>query len=174
MASLIYSWQEEFSSYGDVQFVPPGDVLLDDEAQLEDAVVMLSQEGKLQRVHTYRLLQAVSHILFTATDGRVDVDFFRTPLGVVLRPASEEEVREVREENGINRAFLVNTLTGVEIPVIDDHVNVEELRQLRRYIWCCLVPEHAQEWFVAHGSANVYVSFCSHIRLHMIWQSLSE
>jgi len=66
-----WSWQNDLAAYGDVQLLQPGDIVLPDEQDMTDRIALMAAERRLQRVATYRQLQAYSNILHQATGGRL-------------------------------------------------------------------------------------------------------
>jgi hypothetical protein len=120
MVALAYSWEGQVGCYPSVQFLTPGSTLLLDEIQMLDPIKVLWQANKLERVHTYRHLQAVSHAISQLFKGERDIDFFKLPQGIVVRPNIEGEVRCVKKGVATDEAFLINRASGVGIPCCVD------------------------------------------------------
>ena len=74
LLSMAYSWETRAGAYGDIQYVLPGKVLLESEANMEDYVAELARAAKLERVSTYRMAQAISHIIYQLTNGAKSLD----------------------------------------------------------------------------------------------------
>lgn len=71
------------------------------EDDLPDHLAFLAMQHKLERVATYRQLQALSSALNNLTAGRLTLSDF-IPAGVTLRPVEEGEVRLLRLEGGLS------------------------------------------------------------------------
>lgn len=78
------------------------------------------QENRLNRVASYRQLQAVSHQIHLLTKGRFrDLDAFSVPDGINLGPMKRWETRLVRKEHGNrSRAYHRNTQTGEDVALL--------------------------------------------------------
>jgi hypothetical protein len=97
LVSIVYSWESRGAAYGDALFITPGDVLLPGEVDLEDEVEILRRQGKLERVSTYRQMQALSYVLESISGGIVTADSFFLPDNVHASPVKENEIRIVKE-----------------------------------------------------------------------------
>ena len=110
MASAVYCWQNDAAAMGDIQRVLPGRHVLENEADVSDVVARLAAEGRLERVATYRHIQAVSNTvkLLDQPDFQ-SVEDFLVPEEIVTRPVNLGEqyvVRPVGGDDGIDEAFL--------------------------------------------------------------------
>ena len=106
------------AAFLDVQLLQPGSVILPEEVDMSDKVAWLAGLRKLERVKTYRQLQACSNMLGSLTDSRWTLSSFHLPAGVVSRPALDNEVRVVRELPDRNQALLVDTGKRVVLEVL--------------------------------------------------------
>ena len=123
--ATLWSWQNDLAAYGDVQLLQPGDIVLPDEQDMTDRIALMAAERRLQRVATYRQLQAYSNILHQATGGRLTLDSFRLPANVHARPVQPDDVRVLREGDIQDRAFLYNKATQTSVQMLpDDLVDV--------------------------------------------------
>ena len=104
--SVVWSWQQGLAAFGDCQLLAPGNTVLVDEANLPDRLAVLAAERRLQRVKTFRQLQAVSHTLSLMTRGLFTLDSFLLPEGVEVRAAQEQEVRVVQRHGLRQQALL--------------------------------------------------------------------
>lgn len=98
--SVVWSWEHGYGAFGDVQQVLPGSVVLPGEDDLSDRVQQLALEFRLDRVASYRQLQATSNTLHTLTNGRTNIHSFLLPDDVHVRAPEQSEVRVVRNEAG--------------------------------------------------------------------------
>lgn len=104
MVSVIWSWEQNLAVLGDVQLMCPGNRIAPNEANFVDSVAILAHETKLERVATFRQLQAISCTLANMTSGHVTLDTFLPPAELHVRPVQQGEARVVREEQGpLNR-----------------------------------------------------------------------
>ena len=101
--ATLWSWQNDLAAYGDVQLLQPGDIVLPDEQDMTDRIALMAAERRLQRVATYRQLQAYSNILHQARGGRLTLDSFRLPANVDARPRCSSFARRRHPGSG----FLV-------------------------------------------------------------------
>ena len=123
--ATLWSWQNDLAAYGDVQLLQPGDIVLPDEQDMTDRIALMAAERRLQRVATYRQLQAYSNILHQATGGRMTLDSLRLPANVHARPVQPDDVRVLREGDIQDRAFLYNKATQTSVQMLpDDLVDV--------------------------------------------------
>jgi hypothetical protein len=97
IVSIVYSWESCGAAYGDALFITPGSVLLEGEVDLADEVEILRRENKLERVSTYRQMQALSYVLEAISGGTVTADSFFLPDNVHASPVKENEIRIVTE-----------------------------------------------------------------------------
>lgn len=67
---------------------------------MPEHIQRLALASKLERVSTYRQLQALSNSLKHLSGGRVILSTFFLPESVITRPVQEHEVRIVRDEEG--------------------------------------------------------------------------
>lgn len=76
-----------------------------DEEDMLDRVRQLALEFRLDRVATYRQLQATSNALSSLTGGRTNLNSFVLPEDVHIRPPEQNEVRVVVNEEGYACVF---------------------------------------------------------------------
>lgn len=116
--SVVYSWEQEIAAFGDVQLLHPGNVVLPDEQDLPDRLAVLAAQRRLERVATFRQLQACSNTLAALTHRRISLDSFLLPEDVRVRPVKESEVRIVQPEGEQDVAYLYNTETRVALRML--------------------------------------------------------
>ena len=81
------------------------------------------QASKVERVASFRFLQALSHQANLLTSGRIrDLDFFSTPDGVRLSPVKPGQTRFLRRENNRLRAYH-RLPDGEELPLLPEERN---------------------------------------------------
>ena len=99
LVGVVWSWEQDLAGIGDVQQLLPGNAVLLEEEDLSDQLGQLALRRKLERVATYRQLQAVSNSLATSTRGRVTLESFLLPNDVHVRRVDKHEtwVGQVRE-----------------------------------------------------------------------------
>ena len=97
---VLWSWEQDCAVFGDVQLVRAGSSVLDSEACFADNVSFLARESRLERVSTYRQLQAVSNMLCQLTTMEITLDSFLPPPGLLVRAVNDGEVRVIRREQG--------------------------------------------------------------------------
>lgn len=99
-ASVVWSWEQECAAFCDIQQVLPGNVVLPDEEDMPDRIRQLALEFRLERVATFRQLQATSNALRSLTGGRTTLNSFLLPDDVHIRAPEQNEVRVVVNEGG--------------------------------------------------------------------------
>ena len=102
-------------AYGDVQMIWPLSYMLPIEQDLPDEVAILMAEGKHERMHALRQLQATSNIIHKASGQTKTLSDFAVPPGVFAGPVGPNQKRVVREVDGRAKAFI---LTGVDTPAV--------------------------------------------------------
>ena len=101
------------------QELTPGKKLLQKEADLDDELIALSAEDKLERVSSFRQLQGISHQISVMTKGRDHLSSFKAPEGTNVRPVGEGEQRCV-QETALKTLSFIKTPTGQLLPVVPD------------------------------------------------------
>ena len=94
--ALLWSWNNGASAYGDVQRLWRLQYMLPDEQDLPDEVATVLAEGKQERMHASRQLQATSHIIHQASGGRKTISDFAVPTGAFAGPLGPNQKRVVR------------------------------------------------------------------------------
>lgn len=80
------------------------------------------QEARLQRVASYRQVQAISQQLSLITAGRIEsINDFDVPEGVILGQIPSNCIRSTRVEGGRRRAFYSDPDTGDELMLLPDN-----------------------------------------------------
>jgi hypothetical protein len=118
--STLYSWQQDHACFGDAQVILPGDQIMPDEQDMMDHVAVLANERRLERVATFRQLQAYSNTLLSATSGRLCLDSFRLPPNVHAHPVRSGEVRVLRAGLTEDEALVCNRITGDKVSILPD------------------------------------------------------
>ena len=122
MASIVWSWQAQVAAHGDLQIIPATKQLLPSEQDLPESIANLLARGRLERVATFRQLQALSNVIKSLGHWRGLEDFMLPNDWKHIRPVETDEVRVVRAEAMFNRAMLVNTRTRRTQPILPDDV----------------------------------------------------
>ena len=114
LGTLIYSWEIGIAAHGDLQYLPMSKRLLSSEIDLPEHLGSLLAQERVERLASYRQLQAFSNVL--ANVGVVDgLDYFFLPSDYNLRPPTASELRVVVQ----GRAYLAerDAMMG-EVPVL--------------------------------------------------------
>ena len=117
MASIVFSWEVQVAAHGDLQYLPQAKTVLNSEQDLPDHIALLAARGRLDRVATFRQLQALSNVVRSLGHWQ-GLDDFRLPGDWSVRPVRENEVRVVREGASFNRALLFDKATRQTRPVV--------------------------------------------------------
>ena len=105
----------------DIMYVPPGKSIRPSDQQLEGELEHLRMDRKLERVATFRNLQALSKALDSLV-GRTLNDYDSIQLGCILRAAGKRECRYVTVVNGKSVAKLFNRDTNESIDILHPDV----------------------------------------------------
>ncbi|MDJ0514433.1 MAG: hypothetical protein QNJ62_13410 [Methyloceanibacter sp.] len=111
MASIVWSWQAQVAAHGDLQILPESKKVLPSEQDLPESISNLLANGRLQRVATFRQLQALSNVIRSLGHWQGLEDFKLPSDWSAVRPIEPDQVRVVQEGAMFNRALLVNTQT---------------------------------------------------------------
>jgi hypothetical protein len=122
MASIVWSWQVRVAAHGDLQIIPTTKQFLPSEQDLPESIANLHARGRLERVATFRQLQALSNVIKSLGHWRGLEDFMLPSDWNRIRPVETDEVRVVRAEAMFNRAVLVNRRTQRALPILPDDV----------------------------------------------------
>ena len=71
---------------------------------MEDRIAELSSQGKLTRVSTYRMAQAISNIIAGLSDGEKNIDTYVKPDNLILRAVRYGEVRIIDRAGAVDVA----------------------------------------------------------------------
>jgi len=118
MASLVWSWEVGVAAHGDLQMLPQAKTVLESEQDLMDNIARLAAQGRLERVATFRQLQALSNVIRSLGHWQGLQDFVLPPGWGVVRAVQQDEVRVVREQAVFNQAQVVNRRTREVKPVV--------------------------------------------------------
>jgi len=116
--TLVWSWEAALGLYPPFQDIKPGSYVLRGEANLDDNMMALALERKLERVSSFRQVQAVSHQVHQLSKGRENVDSFKLPPGCNVRPVRQNEVRCTASDATGNHAHIRDNETGQQHPVL--------------------------------------------------------
>ena len=97
LCSIAYAWESQAACYGDIQFVITGKHILRDEADMYDNIAVLRNANKLERVATYRNLQAISNIINGMSLGQLNLESFRLPRRLRVKAVAQHETRILRQ-----------------------------------------------------------------------------
>ena len=115
LVSGVYCWEHDCSALADIQRILPGRMLLDSEVSMTEEIRSLTDRGRLERVATYRFIQALSNtVSLLDLPGLRGFDSFILPEGVNLRPLERNEQYVLRpsETHGLaNAAHIFNIVT---------------------------------------------------------------
>ena len=137
--SVLWSWETGSAAYGDAQFLHPGKDLLPSEQDMPDAIALLARRRKLQRVASWRQLQAVSNVVRLATGGRLVLDSFKLPADAHVRAVRPGEVRVVRPGDSRDIAWLVNPEAGTFFQVLPDELEELPISKVQCDVaWCAI------------------------------------
>jgi hypothetical protein len=120
--SVIWSWEQNIGAFGDVQRMVSGSAVLEDEEAFPDRLAELARRRKLERVATYRQLQAVSNTMANlSSHRRITLNDFFLPSSVHARPVvGEDELRIVRSVGNKRYAFFYHRHTGALTRLMPD------------------------------------------------------
>ena len=118
--AVLWSWEVETTAYGYFQLLHPGKIILPSEQDMPDSIALLARLRNVERVASYRQLQAVSNPIRLATGGRLALDTFQLPAGAHVRPVQPGEVRVVRRSDDRDIAWLVNRSAQTAVQVLPD------------------------------------------------------
>ena len=118
LVSLMYSWELNAGCYPKWAHLVPGKALAPGEADLLDSVEEKRAQNKLERVASFRQLQGLSHQICSLSGERLTLDSFDPPVGSNLRAVSNNEVREVMPNAGMDLHVITNTATGQQHEVL--------------------------------------------------------
>jgi hypothetical protein len=97
LCSIGYTWESQAGCYGDIQFLITGKCILTDEADMYDNIAVLRDANKLERVATYRNLQAISNIIKGMSLGQLNLESFRLPRRLRVKAVEQHERRILRQ-----------------------------------------------------------------------------
>ena len=108
LVSVCGSHENRTACHLSVQEMLPGNtVSAADALTLDSLVEMLARNRKLQRLSSYRQLQAISQQVKWLSNGRfATLDDFRIPEGVFIGPVQAGQERGVLQDGGRRRAFV--------------------------------------------------------------------
>ena len=84
----------------------------------QDLVAELADAKKLQRVSTYRMVQGLSNIIFGLSGGTKDLETFKKPANLILRPVKRNELRIVQRVGAVDYAMIVDEETNDVVAVV--------------------------------------------------------
>ena len=105
---------------GDLQIIPETKKILPSEQALPENISMFRDRGRLERVATFRQLQALSNAVRSLGHWQGLGDFKLPSDWSTVRPIEPDEVRVVREGAMLDRALLVNQRTRQVKPILPD------------------------------------------------------
>ena len=108
MALICWSWQAQVAAHGDLQVIPETKKILPSEQDLPESISILRDRGRLERVATFRQLQALSNAIRSLGHWQGLGDFKLPSDWSTVRPIEPDEVRVVREGAMLDQALLVN------------------------------------------------------------------
>ena len=108
------------AAHGDLQVIPETKKILPSEQDLPESISILRDRGRLERVATFRQLQALSNAIRSLGHWQGLGDFKLPSDWSAVRPLEPDEVRVVREGAMLDRALLVNLRTRQVKPTLPD------------------------------------------------------
>ena len=114
LVSTVFSVENNVGVYANAQVLKSGGKLLaPDEAILDDEVEHLAATREIDRLASYRLMQAISFQLKFLTSKTLNSFLLEhpDPLAVALAPLTPELVRVVKQDAGGTRVYLCNKVT---------------------------------------------------------------
>ena len=130
-----------YGTFANIQYLVQGKYLAPSDQSLEPAFDVLRMDRKLERVSTFRHLQALSNISQQLT-GRQLSDYMAVSHGCMLRRISAGEYREVEDRGGKQHVLIVNSDTGERINALQPNVDDVPMILLGQYQ--CAVNKSAQ------------------------------
>ncbi len=98
-----------------------GSAVLEDEEVFPDRLAILARRRKLERVATYRRLQAISYTLFKLSGHRrITLNDLFLPSSVHARPVGGDELRIARSVGSKHYAFFYHRPTGALTRLLPD------------------------------------------------------
>ena len=95
MALICWSWQAQVAAHGDLQVIPETKKILPSEQALPESISILRGRGRLERVATFRQLQALSNAIRSLGHWQGLGDFKMPSDWSAVRPIEPDEVRVV-------------------------------------------------------------------------------
>ena len=106
---------------------------------MPDAIAFLARSRKLQRVASWRQLQAVSNVVRLATGGRLVLDSFKLPADAHVRAVRPGEVRVVQPGDSRDIAWLVKPEAGTFFQVLPDELEELPISKVQCDVaWCAI------------------------------------
>ena len=121
-------------------YVPPGKAIRPSDQQLEGELELLRMDRKLERVATFRNLQALSKTLESLV-GRTLNDYDSLKFGCILRAIKKCECRYVTVVNGKSVAKLFNRDTNQSIDILHPDVLANGLPMVTLGLDQCSSPQ---------------------------------
>ena len=124
MAAVLYGWEQEEACFPPFQILLPGKGgVTPFDCELEDDMFQGALEMKLERVASYRQLQAYSNMIFQVTRGMLTLNDFHLPQSCCVRPVQHNEMRQSVQEGNIIVAYIRNNDTGERRVVLPQDVS---------------------------------------------------
>jgi len=125
MVSVAWSWESEAGAYADFQWMPQSKTMTPDGAGMPEHIFALAATDRLERLSTFRQLQAYSNTVAQLTDNRLaNLDAFSVPELACTRLVRDNEVR-ILERIGpaASRAYIVDRdRPGLRQEVLPDSI----------------------------------------------------
>jgi len=137
IVSIVYSPESDFAVFLNNQKVKGGgkEIMHPNEFPMEPGIERLAAERRVDRLASYRLLQALSNQLKHVTNNNVTLASFlvdeSSPSGLILKPMSPDVLRIVQRDqrDNVSRVLLRNKRSGVAT-VVDALAGLREAKFL--------------------------------------------
>lgn len=142
IVSIVYSPESDFAVFLNNQKVKGGgkEIMHPNEFPMEPGIERLAAERRVDRLASYRLLQALSNQLKHVTNNNVTLASFlvdeSSPSGLILKPMSPDVLRIVQRDqrDNVSRVLLRNKRSGVAT-VVDALAGLREAKFLTLLKW---------------------------------------
>ncbi len=125
MVVVFWSWENQVGAYGDTQRLSQSKTVLPTEQEMPQHIADLQAMHRLERVKSFKQLQAFGNTLYHLTEGRKTcISSFCLPASVYAQPVQENEVRVVQANPhpAASRVLIVNTQTGTTTQALPDDI----------------------------------------------------
>ena len=113
MVGVAWSWESQIGCFPDFQWVPASKTITAREQAMPEELAEMAAESRLERVASFRQLQAMSHMLHKLSNERIkDIGDLCLPEDVLVQPVQAGEVRVVEHGPATSRAKIINTVEG--------------------------------------------------------------